>query len=148
MQLSSSTGEHPAERDRLALGAPGRGVLHRRRPPEPLHIGFDDPIASSWKAPEDLAASDGAGADVAPVADEVPVSTGDSADDSGDGDAISDDGDDSGDGGDEPGGLEDPGGDTDAEADAESDGDGEGDDNDSVADDASDEEEDDESDER
>ena len=27
--------EHPAERDRLALGAPGRGVLHRRRPPEP-----------------------------------------------------------------------------------------------------------------
>ena len=34
-----------------------------------LHIAYDDPIASSWKAPEDLAASDGAGADVAPVAD-------------------------------------------------------------------------------
>ena len=101
-----------------------------------LHIAYDDPIASSWKAPEDLAASGGAGADVAPVADAVPVSTGDSADDSGDGD--------DGDGGDEPGGLEDPGGDTDAEADAESDGDGDGDDNDSVADDASDEEEDDE----
>jgi cell wall-associated NlpC family hydrolase len=102
-----------------------------------LHIAYDDPIASSWKAPEELAASGGAGADVAPVADAVPVSTEDSADDSGDSD-------DSGDGGDEPGGLEDPGGDTDAEADAESDGDGEGDDNDSVADDASDEEEDDE----
>ena len=27
--------EHPAERDRLAVGAPGRGLLHRRRPPEP-----------------------------------------------------------------------------------------------------------------
>jgi cell wall-associated NlpC family hydrolase len=101
-----------------------------------LHVAYDDPIASSWKAPEELAASDGAGADVAPVADAVPVSTGDSGD--------GDDSGDSSDGGDEPGGLEDPGGDTDAEADAESDGDGEGDDNDSVADDASDEEEDDE----
>ena len=102
-----------------------------------LHIAYDDPIASSWRAPEDLVVSEGGGAGVAPVADALPVSTEDSADDGGDSD-----GDDEG--GDEPGGLEDPGGDTDAEADAESDGDGDADDNDSVADDASDEEEDDE----
>ena len=65
-----------------------------------LHIAYDDPIASSWKAPEDLAASGGRwrrrrarGGRRAGQRRE------DSADDSGDGD----------DSGDEPGGLEDPG---------------------------------------
>jgi putative modified peptide len=105
-----------------------------------LHIAYDDPIASSWTPPEDLAAPGGAPAGQEVAAVEMPAVTGGSADDSGD----SGDSDDGGDGGDEPGGLEDPGGDTDAEADAESDGDG--DDNDSVADDASDEQESDESD--
>jgi hypothetical protein len=105
-----------------------------------LHIAYDDPIASGWNPPEDLAAPGGALAGQQVDAVEMPAVTGVSAEDSGDGD----DGDDGGDGGDEPGGLEDPGGDTDAQADAESDGDG--DDNDSVADDASDEEESDESD--
>jgi cell wall-associated NlpC family hydrolase len=107
-----------------------------------LHIAYDDPIAPSWQPPEDLAGAGGAApADQLPAVD-VPASTDDNAGDSGDsGDG--DDGDDGDDGGDEPGGLEDPGGDTNAEADAESDG-GDGDDNDSVADDASDEQENDE----
>jgi cell wall-associated NlpC family hydrolase len=107
-----------------------------------LHIAYDDPIASSWKQPADLAASDGAAAEGAPAAADPAVS-GDSSD-SGDSDDSGDSGDGS-DGGEEPGGLEDPGGDTNEEADAESDG-GDGGDNDSVSDDPSDEQENDESD--
>jgi NlpC/P60 family len=102
-----------------------------------IHIGFDDPIAPTWKPPEDLAASGDAalpdGADAAvPAAADVPPDLDEDADDGGE----SDDEDE------EPGGLEDPGGDTDAEADEESDGDD--DDNDSISDDPSDEEEDEE----
>jgi hypothetical protein len=100
-----------------------------------LHVAFDDPIPRDWRPPEDLAAGgtpqdfpddpsqdspDGSSPD---FADPISPDPGDGADDIG-GDS---------DGGDEPGGLEDPGGDTNAEADAESDGDG-GDEEDSDAD--------------
>jgi NlpC/P60 family len=103
-----------------------------------LHIAFDDPIAPSWQAPQDLSADqDAAAVPDAPPAPAVPVE-GDDGDDSSDGDESSD-GDSS-----EPGGLEDPGGDTDAEADEESDGDGGDDGDDSVSDDPSDEQENDE----
>jgi hypothetical protein len=132
-----------------------------------VHIGFDDPIASSWKAPEEFAASesDPADADAAPASGEPPDEPDSGADatdadaapasgeppdepesgaDATDAAAAEDGGGGADDGGDpEPGGLEDPGGDTDAEADAESDGE-EGGEDDSDSDDASDEEEDDE----
>jgi len=90
-----------------------------------IHVAFDEPVASDWKPPEELAAAatpaiNPADNDDAPAASDEPAS--------GSGDA-------------EPGGLEDPGGDTDAEADAESDG---GEDDDSDSDDASDDEENDE----
>jgi hypothetical protein len=106
-----------------------------------IHIAFDDPIASNWKPPEELAASqsDAADADLAAPMD------GDSPDGgavdgdappaaSGDGDAANGDAA-------EPGGLEDPGGDTDAEADEDSE-----EEDDSETDDAEDEDEDDASD--
>jgi len=91
-----------------------------------IHIAFDDPIPGGWKPPDDLAATPAA--DAAADAGAMPAVELDDPSESEEPD--------------EPGGLEDPGGDTDAEADAESDG--EGDDNDSIADDESDEEEDDE----
>jgi NlpC/P60 family len=113
-----------------------------------VHIGFDEPIASSWKAPEELAASesDPADADAAPASGEPHDEPESGADAAGAATAEDDGGGGAGDGGDpEPGGLEDPGGDTDAEADAESDGEQGGDgEDDSDSDDASDEEEDDE----
>jgi NlpC/P60 family len=113
-----------------------------------VHIGFDEPIASSWKAPEELAASesDPADADAAPASGEPADEPESGADAAGAATAEDDGGGGAGDGGDpEPGGLEDPGGDTDAEADAESDGEQGGDgEDDSDSDDASDEEEDDE----
>jgi NlpC/P60 family len=102
-----------------------------------LHVGFDEPIARDWRPPEDLAAAgtpqdfpddssqDSADESSPDVADPISPDPGDGADDDNGGD---------GDDGDEPGGLEDPGGDTNAEADAESDGDG-GDEEDSDADD-------------
>jgi NlpC/P60 family len=111
-----------------------------------LHVGFDDPIPRDWRPPEDLAAGgppqdfpddssqdspDGSSPD---FADPTSPDPGDGADDD-----IGDDGE----AGDEPGGLEDPGGDTNAEADAESDGDG-GDEEDSDADDSDDSDESDE----
>jgi hypothetical protein len=119
-----------------------------------VHIGFDDPIASGWKAPEELAASEGDPADADAEADAIPAS-GEPPDEpksgaEGAGAAgAQDDGDDGGDP--EPGGLEDPGGDTDAEADAESDGeegdgeeggDGEDDEEDDEGDEGDDEEDD------
>jgi putative modified peptide len=120
-----------------------------------IHVAFDEPVASDWKPPEELAASESGTADgdpapatgdtpapgsaeddLAPAVSDKPASGADGTDDAGAQDEGSDDA--------EPGGLEDPGGDTDAQADAESDG---GEDDDSDSDDASDDEEDDENDE-
>jgi putative modified peptide len=103
-----------------------------------IHVAFDEPVASDWKPPEELAAPESGTPDddPAPAAGDTPASGADGADDAGaQGDASEDA---------EPGGLEDPGGDTDAEADADSDG---GEDDDSDSDDGSDDEEDDEDDE-
>jgi putative modified peptide len=103
-----------------------------------IHVAFDEPVASDWKPPEELAAPESGTPedDPAPAAGDTPASGADGAADAGaQGDASEDA---------EPGGLEDPGGDTDAEADAESDG---GEDDDSDSDDGSDDEEDDEDDE-
>jgi cell wall-associated NlpC family hydrolase len=98
-----------------------------------IHIAFDDPIAPGWQAPGGLGgvAPPASGEQVAEELPAVDVPASEiPAVDTGDEDAA------------EPGGLEDPGGDTDAEADAESDGgDGGDEDNDSVADDPSDEQE-------
>jgi NlpC/P60 family len=105
-----------------------------------LHVAFDDPIAGSWKAPEDVAA-DGADSLPAEPAPSVAADAPQDFDEETDEDGGGDDDDDGGDESDEPGGLEDPGGDTDAEADEESDGD---EDNDSISDDPSDEAEEDE----
>jgi hypothetical protein len=113
-----------------------------------IHVAFDDPITPDWKPPEQLAASGADGGGVATggsVGGDSGSDGGDSSSDGGD----SSGGDNSSDGGNEADGLEDPGGDTNAEADAESDGgDGEGGDgdNDSVSDDPSDEQENDEND--
>ena len=89
-----------------------------------VHVAFDDPVPAGWRPPGGLGA--------APEAAELPAVQNAAAELP----AVEEPDPP------EPGGLEDPGGDTDAEADAESDGDGG--DNDSVADDASDEEENDE----
>jgi cell wall-associated NlpC family hydrolase len=99
-----------------------------------VHIAFDDEVAADWRAPAGLpgavpvpTSGDEAAQELPAIdvpASEIPAVDLDDAETA------------------EPGGLEDPGGDTDAEADAESDGD----DNDSVADDPSDEQEADESD--
>jgi cell wall-associated NlpC family hydrolase len=99
-----------------------------------IHVGFDDPIASGWKPPEQVAApgSGPADAQVMPAVPDAPPSLASGADAPAPA---------------EPGGLEDPGGDTEAQADAESDsggddeGDDGGDDDDSVSDDPSDEQE-------
>jgi cell wall-associated NlpC family hydrolase len=127
-----------------------------------IHVAFDDPVASSWKHPEDVAAPEPApAADASPAPDspsEEPSAPGPPSDepsapappsdepsarapaageapaaDDGDGAAAS-----------EPGGLEDPGGDTDAQADDESDGNEEDDDSDSDDEDEEDEDEEDE----
>jgi NlpC/P60 family len=117
-----------------------------------LHVAFDDPIARDWRPPGDL----GAGGTPQDFPDDSSQgSVDDSSQDSPDGsspdfaDSISPDPGDGadddigGEGGDEPGGLEDPGGDTNAEADAESDGDG-GDEEDGDADDSDESDESDE----
>ncbi|MET0730752.1 MAG: hypothetical protein ABWZ03_06120, partial [Solirubrobacterales bacterium] len=88
-----------------------------------VHIAFDDPVASNWTPPENLAA----GVPSQDFPDDPSQESPDaSSQDFGDQMApdAGDDSDDDGADGDEPGGLEDPGGDTDAEADAESHGDG------------------------
>jgi hypothetical protein len=114
-----------------------------------IHIAFDDPIASDWKPPEELAASESDAADAA-----LPAATDGDSGDGGvaDGDAPTPargDGDGANGGAAEPGGLEDPGGDTDAEADGDSEG-GEDDDSDAAddaeSDDGEEEDEDDASD--
>jgi cell wall-associated NlpC family hydrolase len=93
-----------------------------------VHVGFDDPVPAGWRPP----------AGTAPAGDEAAVEIPAAGAPAVEIPAVDVDEEDA-----EPGGLEDPGGDTDAEADAESDGDG-GDEDDSVADDPSDEQENDE----
>ena len=109
-----------------------------------LHVAFDDPIASNWAPPENLAAGDAAaGLPGRPLAGFLRrfVAGLRGSDGAGRGrNDVTTGGDDEG--GDEPGGLEDPGGDTDAEADAESDGDG-GDEDDEDEEDGDDEDEED-----
>ena len=101
-----------------------------------IHIGFDDPVADGWRPPEDVGGDQPAEALPAAGGPAAEIPAVDDGDDGGDGD----DGEDAP----EPGGLEDPGGDTDAEADAESDGGEGGDEDDSISDDLSDEQENDE----
>jgi cell wall-associated NlpC family hydrolase len=112
---------------------PGAAYFTDAEHQDHVHVGFDDPVAANWKAPEEEAASQAGSADgdPAPADDSEPAPADDAAPSEADDDATPA----------EPGGLEDAGGDTDAEADAENDA--EGGDDDSDSDDASDEDEDD-----